>query len=309
MYSATIKNGYLLTIILVLVVTLAAGGCAISPQPESDLNLAPAPLPIYKKGTTYVYSNGSWERVIDVVPGSVTWESNRGSVSTGSPDFTYKRASWQRSNRQKIREFTSRTDIAATPPTSLWPLRVGNVAGHIERITSREEGSTDKTNQVKWRCEVIGTDRVSVMAGEFDTFQIKCARKTGRKTMEVKTWSYAPAVGHYVRVSSKYNYDRSPREKELLAIIPPIEQLSSTKRIRIEQKFQKTMENNRSGRAHTWSSNGLYVQITPVDTFKIDNGTYCRRYVQQISLSNNKDTFYGMACRESNGSWVIPRQK
>lgn len=293
-------------IILILAILLLAGGCATSPPQVPAPNLAPAPLPTYKEGTTYVYSNGSWERVIDTMPDAVSWESDRGSVSTGSPDFTYKRASWKSGNRQRSREFTPRNDIVATPPTSLWPLRVGNVAGYIERSTRIEEGKPDKKNQVIWRCEVSGTERVSVMAGEFDTYQINCERKAGRQTMEVKTWSYAPEVDHYVRVSSRYYNNRPPRQKELLAVIPPIKKLSVAKRIRIDQRFQKTMEDNKSGQAYSWSSEGLNVQITPVDTFRIKNGTYCRRYVQKMSLPDGNDTFYGMACRDSNGAWVIP---
>ncbi|MGI9570141.1 MAG: hypothetical protein ACR2PH_10500, partial [Desulfobulbia bacterium] len=61
---------------------MAVGGCATSPPQVPAPNLAPAALPTYKEGTTYVYSNGSWERVIDTMPDAVSWESDRGSVST-----------------------------------------------------------------------------------------------------------------------------------------------------------------------------------------------------------------------------------
>ena len=295
--------------VLMLFLFVALAGCASSHSKKPGPDLAPAPLPQYKEGTTYVYSKGNWERVVAVEPGAVTWENHRGTVSTGAPDFTYKRTTWKSRSRQGAREFFPRDEILATPPISLWPLRVGNVAAHNERGVWSEKGGPEKTYRATWSCKVSGSEHVSVMAGEFDTYKIDCERKSGRRTWELRTWYYAPKVGHFVLSTRRYTYDRSSRRRELLAIIPPIERFSTAKRNHMEQKFQKTLENNRSGRAYTWSSNGLYVQIMPVDTFKIGNGTYCRRYVQQISMPNDKGTFYGMACRESNGSWVIPRQK
>lgn len=296
------------TFILIVAIFMAASGCATSPPQRPGPNLAPAQLPIYKKGTTYVYSNGSWETVIDVTSGAVTWKDNRGMVSTGSPDFTYKRTSWQLKSRQGSREFAAREDVLAVPPTSLWPLRVGNVAGYTESGTWSDKSGPEKTYRSKWSCEVAGTERVSVMAGEFDTYTIECARKSGRRTWEVKTWYYAPAIGHYVLVTNRYTYDQPSRRMELLAVLPPDDGLSAVKRNRIEQNFQKALEYNRSGRPLLWSDEGINVEITPTDTFRIDNGTYCRRYVQKISLPKEQDTFHGMACRESNGTWVIPRR-
>ena len=294
--------------ILILAVLIVAGGCATSPPQQPRPDLAPAPLPKYKEGTTYVYSKGNWERVIDVTPGAVTWENNQGRVSTGPSDFTYKQTSWKWRNRQGVREFAPREDVLAKLPTSLWPLRVGNIAGHSEKGAWSEKGGPEKTYRTNWSCKVAGTERVSVMAGEFDTYKIDCERKSGRRTWESKTWFYAPAVGHYVLVTSRYTYDQPSQKKELLAVIPPQNGITAAKRKRIAQSFQKTMEYNKSGQPRSFSDKKLKLKITPIDTFRIDNGTYCRRYVQQMKLPDGNDTFYGMACRESNGSWVIPRR-
>ena len=62
----------------------------------------------------------------------------------------------------------------------------------------------------------------------------------------LKTWYYAPVVGHYVLVTSKYTYDRPSQRRELLAVIPPDGGISAAKRKRIAQSFQKTMEYNKS---------------------------------------------------------------
>ena len=294
--------------ILLLVFLFSTGGCATSPPQQRGPDLAPAQLPVYKKGTTFVYSNGSWETVVDVTPGAVTWENSRGRVSTGPVDFTFKQTSWNFRNRQGGREFSAREDVLAPPPTSLWPLRVGNVAGYTERGSWREKGGPEKTYRTNWSCNVAGTERVSVMAGEFDTYAIECAKKSDRRTWELKTWSYAPAVGHYVLVTSRYTYDRPSQRQELLAVIPPDDGLSTAKKKLMAKNFQKTMEYNKSGQPLSFSDKRIKVEITPTHTFRIDNGTYCRRYVQKIMLSDRNDTYYGMTCRESNGTWVVPRK-
>ena len=308
MYSVKIYRMHR-TLCLIATIAFLSSGCATSPPHQPGPDLARAPLPTYTKGTTYVYSNGSWETVIDVTPSAVTWENNRGRVSSGPPDFTYKQSSWKLRNRQGVREFAPREDVlAGAAHQLLWPLRVGNVAGHTERGVWSEKGGPEKTYQTNWSCKVAGTERVSVMAGEFDTYAIECARRSGRRTYELKTWYYAPAAGHYVLVTSKYTYDRPSWQKELLAVIPPDDGLSTAKRKRIAQSFQKTMEYNKSGQPLSFSDKKIKVEITPTDTFRIDNGTYCRRYVQKMSLPNDKGTFFGMACRETNGAWVIPRR-
>ena len=83
------------------------------------------------------------------MPGAVTWENNRGRVSTGPPDFTYKQSSWQLGSRQGVREFSPREDVLAVTPTSLWPLRVGNAAGHSERGVWSEKDGPEKTYRNK----------------------------------------------------------------------------------------------------------------------------------------------------------------
>ena len=66
------------------------------------------------------------------------------------------------------------------------------------------------------------------MAGDFDTFKIVCKRyyvsmnKNKSNLREVKTWNYAPQVGHYVLATTKYYYDKKPRRQELLAVLPPL---------------------------------------------------------------------------------------
>ena len=69
-------------------------GCTTAPRNKLPPNQA-APMPGYKQGTKFIYSDGTWETVISVNNGLVTWQDYREKVYTSSPDFTYRPISWQ----------------------------------------------------------------------------------------------------------------------------------------------------------------------------------------------------------------------
>jgi hypothetical protein len=85
-------------------------GCTTTYQPAGP-SLNPAPFPTYKTGTTFVYSDGTWETVTAVSAEQITWQDHRGHVSSGSPDFTYRRTKWQTRTRKGLREFAARNDL------------------------------------------------------------------------------------------------------------------------------------------------------------------------------------------------------
>jgi hypothetical protein len=274
------------------------------------------PLPVYKKGTTFIYSNGSWETVITNSASEVTWRDHRGYVSSGSPDFTRRRADWQTKTRQGTRQFGPRKDLWIKKKTSLWPLKIGNAASYSEANTTRRKDEPEKSYEVNWSCEVIGTERVSVMAGDFDTWKIVCKRystprnPTKARVREVKTWYYAPELGHYVLTANQYFTGKPSKRLELLAVQPPLDGLSPSARRRMDTAFQKAMEFKKSGQSVTWSLPGTSVsgEIKPTATFRLDDGRYFRRYVQVFNLPQGQQIYYGMAIRDAKGKWVIPRR-
>jgi hypothetical protein len=276
----------------------------------------PVPLPVYEKGSTFIYSNGTWETVTASSPELVTWRNHRGYVSSGSPDFTRRRADWQTKTRQGTRQFGPRKDIWIKKKTSLWPLQVGNVASYAETSSLRLKDESEKTSRYNWACEVAGTERVSVMAGEFDTWKIVCKRYSGKKVsskssvIEIKTWYYAPEIGHYVLTTRQSFSGKPARRLELLALLPPLDGLSASARGRMQTSFQKAMEYKRSGESLPWAipNTGISGEITPTNTFKLEDGRFCRRYVQKLMLPESQRTYYGMAVRNSKGVWVIPRR-
>ena len=274
------------------------------------------PLPVYQKGTTFVYSDGSWETVVANSPDRVTWRDHRGYVSSGSADFTRRRTEWQTKTRQGYRQFEPRKDLWIKHKTSLWPLQIGNEASYSETGVWQRHGEPENTYRANWSCEVAGNEKIPVMAGEFDTWKIVCKRYAGKKLSaksrlrEIKIWHYAPEVGHFVLATRQYYTGKPSQRIELLAVLPPLNGLSAAAKRQLQSDFQKALEFKKSGESLKWSLPGsaLYGEIKPTGTFRLDNGKYARRYIQKINLQQKQQTFYGMAIRDTKGKWTVPRR-
>ena len=290
-------------------------GCSTAPKPVGPHDVSVA-LPTYELGTTYVYSDGSWETVADISPQLVTWHDHRGNVYNRFPDFTYRSAKWRTRNRDGTRQFVQRSDVLFKKKTSLWPLKEGNVSGFTEMVTSSNSGEPPKSYRVNWTCEVIGTERVAVMAGQFDTWKIACKRYNNFKNpsrarvKETRTWNYAPEIKHFVMSERQYSGRKAARRLELLAVLPPQNGLSDVTRHQMNSAFQIALEFKKSGEAAAWSipDTSRSGQITPTDTFRLADGRYGRRYIQKLNHTGGQRIYYGLAVRDSKGIWVIPRR-
>lgn len=300
---------------LLLQIFILPVGCSTAPGPAGTDAGSPS-LPVYELGTTYVYSNGSWETVADISPQSVTWHDHRGNVYHRAPDFTYRPVSWETGSRQGSRQIVPRSDSLVQKNSSLWPLQEGSTATFTEVVTSHKTGEPEKTYRVNWTCEVIGTERVAVMAGDFDTWRITCNRynkfqnPSKAAIKETRIWNYAPEVKHYVLTEKIYSGGKTARRLELLAILPPLNGFSDSARRQMNNAFQMALENKRRGETAAWSTPDTSEsgRITPLETFKLADGRYSRRYIQKIMYPQGLRIYYGLAVRDSNGRWIIPRR-
>ena len=273
-------------------------------------------LPIYQSGTTFVYSDGSWETVIGVSDQLVAWHDHSGKVYRRSPDFTLRSLSWKTSTREGSRQIVPRRDFLFQKNTSLWPLKKGNKSSFSEIVTSSNIGEPEKSYRVNWSCEVIGTERVVVMAGEFDTWKIACKRYNNfqspirAKVREIKTWNYASAIGHYVIAERQNLGGKSARRLELLAVLPPLNGFSNLIRRQMDRAFQQALEFKKRNEIAFWSTPKTFWsgQIMPTATFRLPDGRYSRRYIQKINYPDGPRIYYGMAVRNSSREWVIPRR-
>lgn len=271
-------------------------------------------LPVYKKGTTYVYSDRTWERVENTKPGLVNWVDYRGYKSSGSEDIIFRKMQWETSTREGRREFTPFKSVFFEQPKSLWPLKIGNKFRYFEvgKWNEKKSPGNIKSYSATWHCSVKGTEHISVLAGEFDTWKIKCVRYRNYNDIdhsrEIVFWNYAPEINHFVLKTHDYMYNKKPKRIELAAILPPKSVLSQQVQELRNKTIQKALEFNKRGKNAQWSSDADRISgsITPSGTFKIASSKYCRQYVEKLNMEGNPSTMYSIACRNEEKKWVVP---
>jgi len=45
--------------------------------------------------------------------------------------------------------------------------------------------------------------------------------------------------------------------------------------------------------------------VTPVKTYRHQDGRYCREYIMRASIGGRREQVYGHACRQPDGSWAV----
>lgn len=280
--------------------------------------LGKSDLPAYTVGTTYVYSNGSWERVAEKHPSYLIWENDRGDRLLSSPDFTYRPAKWESKNLKGYRSFAPTEYLYSSARTSIWPLMPGNRTNYDEKSKWGVPGVYEKHAEATWKCSVDGTQQVKVPAGTFDTYKITCSRYSKitkarkAKLWEEKTIYYAPTVGHWVLMEQDF-LGASPKvRKELVAILPSLSALGidKTTAVGIKEHFQQTLGTAPSGEMDRWTddSGKISFTMTPKATYRLADGTPCRQYEQRLDLGWQSANYYGLACRGESGLWAVPRK-
>lgn len=172
----------------VLLMSLAA--CA----PPIEKRLVSKPLPVadfpnYRPGDTWTWQLPSGTQLIDRITdvaddGTLTAES---SVTKGCI-VTLNREIYGPASRLSNCSGTSYTQTM-TQQGNLFPLRVGNRASWSVLRTS-QSGDVDQYDDT---CEVIDTANVTVPAGTYDTFVIRCENQTRQRE-----YYFAPEIGSAV---------------------------------------------------------------------------------------------------------------
>lgn len=261
-------------------------------------------LPQYQAGTTYVYSDGRIETVTGVDGERVRWQTNRGAIFTTYRNFALPWAFWQSTSGGGWRSLT-------VDPHALWPLSPGNEVSFLARTTVRDSARNPKPGQSQetWHCSVAGSDRISVVAGWFDTVKVVCERTLPEPAPRlIRIWHYAPSIGHYVRLNDVYDAMELDRHVELVAIRPSSYGWPPVARAGLSQAMQYALEQGSAGEETVWSSSGVEVRVTikPVAKYTRGDGKTCRTYVQTWDLADGKQRYPGAACRNPSGKWQIP---
>ena len=82
--------------------------------------------------------------------------------------------------------------------------------------------------------------------------------------------------------------------------------LDERDRLLAGEAYTTALEYNPSDKAAEWKNpdSGNYGRVIPVSTYR-KNGRYCREFTQEIFIGGEKQTGYGRACRQPDGSWEI----
>jgi surface antigen len=83
-------------------------------------------------------------------------------------------------------------------------------------------------------------------------------------------------------------------------------QLDELDRQMAQSAYNEALEYNRSDVSTDWVNpdSGNAGSFTPTRTYTM-SGRYCREYTQEIIIGGQKQTGYGTACRQPDGSWEI----
>ena len=83
-------------------------------------------------------------------------------------------------------------------------------------------------------------------------------------------------------------------------------QLDERDRLLAGEAYNTALEYNATDKAAEWRNpdTGNYGRVIPVATYR-QNGRYCREFTQEIFIGGEKQTCYGRACRQPDGSWEI----
>ncbi len=70
---------------------------------------------------------------------------------------------------------------------------------------------------------------------------------------------------------------------------------------------QHALEHNSTNQVASWHNpdTGRDVYVTPTRTYQNTAGQNCREYTTAVTVDGQKQTAYGTACRQSDGSWKI----
>lgn len=83
--------------------------------------------------------------------------------------------------------------------------------------------------------------------------------------------------------------------------------LDEADRSMAERTAQTSLERNPSGQSSSWSNpdSGHSGSVTPTRTYRTASGQDCREYETSVTIDGKRETAYGTACRQPDGTWQM----
>ncbi len=289
------------SIIVLLGAATLAGCTSTDPEIAEGPAMDPAPLPTYAVGDTFTYDNGRSYRVerVSAQTGLVKWRRGKSRVYYAPPNFIIPDLRW--STRRTRGTFDTGVERDA-----MWPLAAGSEEYFIGTRQSQRKGQGESRTTVRaYDCRVEGTRTLDLSIGTFDTYKVVCRRLTrGRSLSRVYHWYYAPAIGHYVQKDTYDRYGGLKSSIKLVSVLRADRGLNEAARTNRNSLLTEALESWPSGTTRDWRdpASDVGVAVTVAGTFRTNNGAFCRRYQQAITVGAETRIDPGIACR-TEGGW------
>jgi len=86
--------------------------------------------------------------------------------------------------------------------------------------------------------------------------------------------------------------------------------LSPPEKILVQEALQQALETQPSREISRWASqdSGASGFITPLRTFKIETGHYCRQFMEAVAKQGDLASGIQTACRADDGQWIVVKR-
>lgn len=279
---------------LLSIAVLSLGACVQTPQLSEGPALPPAPLPHWRVGDSVSWSNGQTETVVAVDGEVVRWRDQDGNTYGGFRNFVLPSLEWD------YPETRARTDLTGVAPDLMWPLSAGKQAHFtvLQHLT-RKIHDSDVSYHDEWMCQVLGTERVSIRLGQFDTWRLRCQRYWSGSNIGEIEWNYAPSLGQVVRRT----WTGAKQPEELVAIgHGSIDAKAEKMAAKVRQRGLEVLASGRTAQGRTAA---MEASVRPLATYRTADGAWCRDFLQTISTATARAQSTGSACREKDGRWTV----
>ena len=255
-------------------------------------------------GTSFIYSNGSTERVVSAKDHVAQWARGDGTTYSAHRNFLLPKSYWVSDDKRGTAAISAAAD-------KLWPVRKGDKISFSAKITMQVGDNPNSTRRRtdQWHCRNDGNRNITVEAGSFETLVLVCWREAKSASPEiVRTWYYAKSVRHYVRFVESNAARNSTSIVDLVAIRPGAPGWPPIMRAALARAVVHALEMKGDKSRMPWTSSGANTQVTieAKSRFVAVDGRPCRRF-KQIWLANGLRRHYpAVACKTASGKWTIP---
>lgn len=263
-----------------------------------------AKMPQYIIGDAFLYDDNSVEYVSDIIDNKyIKWQSS-GGIEYITHQNIFLPIIKQTININDTQKLIIE-NIFNVKENFLWPPKIG-LYDEIKVKEIRSDNNFVNQFNYIWSCKIIGTETIKNNTEKFDTFVTKCRKTRNSFAYETVILYYAPEIGRFARIIKK----RRTASNKIYNVIsyglmPNF--LSEDLQNKLTKLIQNTLETKLSNNSGFLKVDDIFLEITPLNSFKTDKDCFCREYQQKLFAKGKSSIQKGTACRDEKGIWKTPQ--